>query len=289
MSVFENEKIEVFVDGTLGVGGHSKAILDHHPEIKLHIGIDKDEEALEEAKKTLWDYQEKLDLVYGDFKDLREHLSRMGVRRVQGILLDIGVSSIQLDDAQRGFSFLKEGPLDMRMDSRAPLSAEQIVNTYTKEELARIFWEYGEERGSRKIADVICQKRQSEPFTTTRQLAACIEEIIPRSGKIHPATRVFQALRIAVNGELSALEKVLEDILEVLDPGGIACIISFHSLEDRIVKQFIQKHLGRMAYGVRGEKRLEAWTKKPIVPTSEETRQNPRARSAKLRAFRKVG
>jgi 16S rRNA (cytosine1402-N4)-methyltransferase len=297
----------VYVDATFGDGGHSRAILQQiAPEGKL-FALDRDGSAWQRNQPLLERWSGLLTPVHTPFSRLRTVLNEHGITSIQGILFDLGVSSPQLDDAKRGFSFQYDGPLDMRMDQTsddAPrqLSAATIVNTYDKEDLADIFFHYGEERHARRIAQAIVHDRQKMPFTTTRQLASLLERIQPyQPGQIHPATRVFQGLRIAVNQELQELQTALQDALALLAAGGRAVVISFHSLEDRIVKQtFRQAADPDQAHGARlsGPERLRQpqkticdfrlLTRKPIFPSDPEIARNPRARSARLRAIERL-
>ena len=286
----------IYLDGTVGLGGHTKAILKIAPSIRV-IGIDRDKKALEEVKKKFKEeLNKRLYLYKGNFKDIMTMKKKFPVQKFQGALLDLGFSSFQLADSERGFSFQQEGPLDMRMDSSQKEKAFDIVNTLSEEKLADIFFQFGEERLSRQIAKAICQRRKKDPIQTTLQLSNLICEISPRWGQsIHPATRVFQALRIAVNEELEGLDEALKDIFQCLKEGGRLGVISFHSLEDRIVKQtfysfenpctcpsdFPKCVCGKKPVG----KRI---TQKPAVPSDEEIRKNPRSRSAKLRVIERV-
>ncbi|WP_103127520.1 16S rRNA (cytosine(1402)-N(4))-methyltransferase RsmH [Deinococcus aerius] len=261
----------VIVDGTLGGAGHTRLLLEAGARV---IGIDQDPYALNRAR-TL--ELPNLTVLEGNYRDMRELLSGIGVTRVDGVLLDIGVSSFQLDDAERGFSYHTEAPLDMRM-SRSGESAADVVNSYPEEELAAIIYEYGEDRHSRRIARAIVAAREKAPITTTVQLAELIKRAYPGFSKgIHPARRTFQALRIHVNDELGALRDGLEAAETLLAPGGRLAVISFHSLEDRIVKRFL-----------RGSPTLKPLTKRPVEASEAEQAGNPRARSAKLRAAEKV-
>lgn len=272
LSVFEGKNIRVFFDGTLGAGGHAKALLETHPEIERYIGCDRDPVALDLAQKNLAEWK-KVEFVRGSYAEEIKKVEGC----IDGLLIDIGVSSMQIDERGRGFSFMGDAPLDMRMDPEGELSAETIVNRYPEAELARIFYEYGEERRSRKVAKAIVEARRKKRIRTTGELVQIIKPVVAR-GRLHPATLVFQALRIAVNDELEQLKKGLQRAIEKLCPGGRLAVISFHSLEDRIVKN-----------GLRDAKdRLAILTKKPICPTAEELRLNPRARSSKLRAGEKL-
>lgn len=264
---------EVFVDGTFGAGGYSRAILEA-AECTVY-GIDRDPTVKPHADRLAADFPGRFKLLAGCFGDMEALLAAEGVSRVDGVVLDIGVSSMQLDEAARGFSFQADGPLDMRMGAEGPTAAE-LVNKLEAEELADIIYKYGEERHSRRIARAIVAMRAKRPFARTRELAEVVERAIPggaaKKGGIHPATRTFQALRIAVNEELSILQAALRSIPDLMNPGGRIAIISFHSLEDRIVKQ-----------AFRDDPRLEVLTRKPLRPTDAEVDSNPRSRSAKLR------
>jgi len=260
-----------YLDTTFGGGGHSRLLLESLPDLQV-TAIDRDEQALATAQPLLEEYGSRLTLWQGNFAD---YAPKNGI--FDGIVADLGVSSPQLDQATRGFSFRVASPLDMRMDQNQNLSAAEIINHWDSNQLANLFYEYGEERLSRQIARQIVKLR---PFETTTDLAGAIAGAVPpsyRYGRIHPATRVFQALRIAVNGELTALEQLLEKSPYWLKTGGIIAIISFHSLEDRRVKHFF-----------RNSPLLQVLTKKPIIPSLEEQRQNPRSRSAKLRLAQRL-
>jgi len=259
------------VDATVGTGGHAEALLARGARV---IGIDRDPVALDRARERLRPYADRLQLLHGNFRDLATLVSP--VPRVDGVLFDLGASSLQFDSPERGFSFLAAGPLDMRMDPTAPVTAADLVNRLPEAELARILWEYGEERYARRIARAIAEQR---PLHTTTELARVVARLYPPGHhRIHPATRTFQALRIAVNDELGALEAGLAGAVRLLPPGGALCVISFHSLEDRIMKHFLRRE------ALAG--RVEVLTKKPLRPEEDEVGRNPRARSAKLRAAR---
>lgn len=279
-----------YVDGTLGGGGHAKAILEAMGTSGVLIGIDRDSEAVDRAREILKRYNDRIHLAVGNYTEMSNIAKRSGYAKVNGILLDIGISSWQLDDPERGFSFQKDGPLDMRMDRSCRTNAEDIINSSSEDELTRIFAEYGEEKKSRLIARRIVEERGKGKIKSTLMLAGIIEKSVKRDGRIHPATRVFQALRIAVNGELDCLEKGLSEGLRLLDAKGRFAVITFHSLEDRIVKKFFAKHIGRMESLQQGGARhiveqpaVVPITKKPITPSEDEIAANPRARSAKLR------
>ena len=281
-----------YLDGTLGRAGHSQEILRRLKGGRL-IGIDRDMTAIEAARERLAAFGDRVTLVHGNFCDLGEILADLGVDKVDGMLFDLGVSSPQLDEAQRGFSYMHDAPLDMRMDTSAALDARQVVNTWSGEELRRILWEYGEERYAPQIARAIVRRREEKPIETTGELVEVIRSAMPASAlreKQHPAKRSFQAIRIAVNGELEALAPMLRAATEGLRPGGRLAVITFHSLEDRIVKQTMRE----LATGcicppefpvcVCGRKpKLTLVTRKPIVSGPAELEENPRARSAKLR------
>jgi len=266
----------IYVDCTLGLGGHSEKILQACSPSGRVIGFEWDAHALALAMERLKPFGQRFTALHRNFSEIMEGLAELNIRKVDGLLLDLGVSSLQLDTRIRGFSYLADGPLDMRMDERNSLSAEEIINTYSKEELADIFYYLGEERQARRIAAHIVAERDKERIATTAHLSRVIAAAVPKKfqpRKIHVATKVFQALRIAVNRELDNLTNVLDCITKILKPGGRICIISFHSLEDRLVKwKFKQNPL------------LHIVTRKPVTPGYEEIRLNPRSRSAKLRA-----
>lgn len=267
---------KLIVDATCGTGGHTQALLERGARV---VALDRDPQALALARERLAAFQARLQLVKGDFRRLRELLASLEINEVDGVLFDLGVSSLQLDTPARGFSFREEAPLDMRMDPSQSRTAGELVNRLPEEELARILWEYGEERYARRIARAIVRARDKAPIESTTELARLVARCYPPGRhRIHPATRTFQALRIAVNDELSALEEGLSQAVELLRPGGVICVISFHSLEDRIVKHRFRE------WAAAG--RLELLTRKPTRPSSAEVAENPRARSAKLRAAR---
>jgi 16S rRNA (cytosine1402-N4)-methyltransferase len=281
--LFSEMKIKTFFDGTLGAGGHAKRILEKHKEIELYIGCDKDPKAIGIAKKELLLWEKKVVFVRGSFSEVGNFLAKEKVKSIEGALLDLGVSSMQLDVAERGFSFQRCGRLDMRMDPESELTAEEIVNRYSKKELERIFRDFGEEPQWRVAVQGIIEARRKKPIHTTKELSDLLEQVVRRRGKIHPATRIFQALRIEVNQELAELEKGLKETVQYLSPKGRMAVISFHSLEDRIVKNALrdlakkEKDLFRLV------------TKKPQAPSLTEIRKNRRSRSAKLRAIERVG
>jgi 16S rRNA (cytosine1402-N4)-methyltransferase len=269
---------QAFIDGTVGLGGHAAAIWRHiAPDGRL-LAIDRDERNLTLARERLSSCK-GIAFAQGSYAEVKNIAYEHGFSSARGILLDLGYASSHIEDSSRGFSFQSEGPLDMRYDARQELTAEKIVNEYNADELAMIFRKYGEEKQAAKIARAIVKAREGERFTTTTQLAKFIESLTPRRGKIHPATKVFQALRIMVNDELGELERALPLMTELLDRGGTLAVISFHSLEDRLVKKFIKNQEAR---GIG-----ENLTRRVITPTKEEVRSNPRARSAKLRGFRR--
>ncbi len=275
LKVFEPVELQVFFEGTVGAGGHARAILDAHPEIETYFACDQDPTALQLAKETLAPWGKKVEFIRGPFANLKEYL---GKKEIDGFLIDVGVSSMQIDTQERGFSFLKDAPLDMRMDPENDLTAEKIVNQMPERELARIFFEYGEERRSRQVARAIVEARRKKKIRTTLELVAVVKPVTIW-GKIHPATRVFQALRIVVNDELGQLQKGLDAAIKKSRNGGRIAAIAFHSLEDRIVKNTFRN----------AKSELKILTKKPIVPTKSEIQKNPRSRSAKLRAASKAG
>ncbi len=280
----------IYVDGTVGLGGHAAAILSACPEVRL-VGIDRDPTALAHARENLSRFGDRVTLIHGNYRDLVSILSDLGIAAIDGFFLDLGLSSLQLDTPDRGFSFRTDGPLDMRMDPTQGRPAAELVNAASVEEIARILRDYGEERFASRIARAIVAAR---PIATTSELAAVVRRAIPRrfhERRIDPATRTFQALRIAVNDELRNLRDGLADGFVALNPGGVIAVISFHSLEDRIVKHFFRKlaipHYESLAPGPPHPAQAEILTKKPLRPSEEEIKQNPRARSAKLRACRK--
>ena len=287
----------IYVDGTLGRAGHSREIAGRLTTGRL-ICIDRDQAAIDAAQDRLAPWLARVTLIHSNFSELKEVLSRCGVSGADGMLFDLGVSSPQLDDASRGFSYMQDAPLDMRMDTSAPLSAADIVNTWSQEELRRILFEYGEERYAPAIARHIVERREKAPIETTGQLVEVIRSAMPPAAlreKQHPAKRSFQAIRIAVNGELDALPPMLNAGCEHLNVGGRLAVISFHSLEDRIIKKTMQE----LATGctcppnfpvcVCGKKpKMKLISRKPIVPGEAELTENPRARSAKLRVAEKL-
>ena len=283
----------LYVDGTVGAGGHAQGILKAiSPEGKL-LGLDRDPAALEIAESRLAEFGSRVVLIHSSYSNLKSHLNNLNWKTVDGILLDLGLSSMQLDNPERGFSFRKSGPLDMRFDLSQPFSAADLVNESSKEDLADLIYKYGEERYSRKIADAIIANR---PLEDTEELADIIESAIGnKPSRIHPATRTFQALRIAVNQELKALEAFLPTALDALNPGGRLAVIAFHSLEDRIVKQFFRKESKDCICPpeipqcvCEHKKQLKEINRRPIRPEDKEILANPRSRSAKLRVAEKI-
>jgi 16S rRNA (cytosine1402-N4)-methyltransferase len=289
----------IYIDGTLGLGGHTMEMLKRsHPDGRV-IGIDRDTEALNIARERLREFEGRIEFIHGNFSDMGRIAGEIGLKGVDGILLDLGISSLQIDTGMRGFSFLKDAPLDMRMDRAGRVTAADIVNSYSMEELSRLIWEFGEERYSRIIAREIVRDREIKRIETTRNLAQIIERAIPRKDwpkEIHPATRTFQALRIAVNDELRSLENGLKEGIELLRAGGRFCVISFHSLEDRIVKNTFRYWEAScvcppsVPVCTCGKVKVaRVVTKKAVRPSDEEIKANPRARSARLRVAEKLG
>ena len=287
----------IYVDGTLGMGGHSAAIAERLTT-GLLIGIDRDETAIQRAGERLKPFGERVKLVHGNFRNTAAILDQLGIAGVDGMLFDLGVSSPQLDEADRGFSYMHDAPLDMRMDASDELNAWFIVNCWPEEKLKRILYDYGEERHAPRIASAILRARAEKPIETTLQLVDVIRSAMPASAlreKQHPAKRTFQAIRIAVNDELEAVRTLLDTAPDKLNPGGRLAVISFHSLEDRIVKLGIRsredgctcpRDFPVCTCGF--VQTLRSVTRKPIVPTDAELRDNPRARSAKLRVAERV-
>lgn len=274
---------ETIADCTVGLGGHAEAILERITPGGRLIGIDKDAEALEIAKEKLSRFGESVILIHDNFDNLKAIFEKLNIEKADGFLFDLGVSSLQLDTPGRGFSFRYDAPLDMRMDREGETSAADIVNGSGEAELSWILEHYGEERFSRRIAKAIVTQRKAAPIKTTGELVEVILRAVPykgRHGRVHPATRTFQALRIAVNKELAALEKAIDEAIGLLKASGLICVISYHSLEDRIVKN---KFKEAKASGI-----LELIYKKPLVPGEAEIEENPRSRSAKLRLARRT-
>lgn len=282
VSFFKEIKEGYIVDATLGGGGHSYHLLKQNEEIKI-IGIDRDDYAIDVAKERLRDFGSRVIIQKASFSDIDTVLHSLGINKVNGILFDLGVSHFQLK-TDRGFSFQREEFLDMRMDKSQPLTAYDVVNRFTEQQLYRIIKDYGEERFALKIAKKIVSLRKIKKIETTKELADIVYSVYPpvlrHKLRIHPATKTFQAIRIYVNDEINQLETALEKSISLLVEGGIIAVISFHSLEDRIVKNFFKKH--------KQLKNLEILTKKPITPSKEEIEENPASRSGKLRVARRI-
>ena len=288
----------IYVDGTLGSGGHARAILENTAPDGLLIGIDRDDDALLESEKRLQPFGQRKILIKGNFADIGEILTNLNIRKVDGILLDLGVSSHQLDTADRGFSFSLDAPLDMRMDQSSRYRAYDLVNLSPEKELRKVIRDYGEEPMAGRIARAILAKRASAPIRTTIELADVVCRAVRRQGvrkKVHPATRTFQAIRIAVNQELSNLSTAMDAGIDQLGQGGRFSIISFHSLEDRIVKETFRSWEGRCqcppglpVCQCQREAKLRVLTRKPLRPEAGESETNPRARSARLRTAEKI-
>lgn len=288
----------IYVDGTIGGGGHAYQLFKICPDIKLLIGIDRDDDALFQAGRTLASYKNQVILFKSNYSQIKTIISDLQIKSVDGVLLDLGVSGYQLLSSNRGFSFSVEGPLDMRMDRDQQLTASHLVNSLPEQELKKILREFGEERHAALIAKKIVRERQKKTIETTLDLANLVTKAIPfqsQPRKIHPATRTFQALRIAVNDEFINLEGVLPDVVDILTKGGRIAVISFHSLEDRIVKRFFRQqskncvcppYLPKCTCGQ--VQKLKVVTKRPIVPTDDEIIMNPRSRSARLRGAEKL-
>ena len=283
----------IYVDGTIGGAGHSKKIIEKLSQKGLLIGIDRDEEALKAADKNLKEYK-NYKLIHGNHDDIKTILEEIGIYKVDGILLDLGVSSYQLDEKERGFSYISNNKLDMRMDKSQTLTAYEVVNKYKEEKLADIIYKYGEERYSKKIAKNICIARKNKPIETTKELADIVQKTIPYSKDGHPAKRTFQAIRIEVNNEIEPLYNTIMDCIKILKTGGRLCTITFHSLEDRAVKEAYKDAEGNctcpkdLPYCVCGSKTLgKIINKKPIEADKRELEINSRAKSAKLRIFEK--
>ena len=299
LSALEPERGGIFVDGTLGGGGHAEAVLSRLPENNGRlIGIDRDWEAVTAAGDRLRSFGDRFSALHGNFFQMAELLEGIGVQRVDGILLDLGVSSYQLDTAERGFSYHTAAPLDMRMDQAASFSAYDVVNGYSWEELTRIFRDYGEERFAGRIADRIITKRKEKPIESTVELAEIVKSAIPtknRQEKQHPARRVFQAVRIEVNGELDGLRKAIDSAHDLLNPGGRLCILTFHSLEDRIVKTAFRTYENPCTCDksapicICGKvPTARVLTRKPLTCSEQEAKDNSRAICAKLRAIERI-
>lgn len=287
----------IYVDGTLGGGGHSAGILSRCPDCRL-IGIDRDSEAIEAAGKRLREFSDRVTRVNRNFSEIKDILSQLGIDEIDGAVLDLGVSSYQLDNAERGFSYMHDAPLDMRMNTSAQKTAHDVVNSYSSDELARIFYEYGEERWSRRVAEFICERRKEKSIDTTFELVDIIKSAIPKKARAdggHPAKRVFQAIRIEVNDELGILGGAVKDFVSCLKSGGRLAVITFHSLEDRIVKKTFQelaagcicpKEFPVCVCGHSPE--IKIISPKPILPSKREIEENSRSKSAKLRIAEKL-
>jgi 16S rRNA (cytosine1402-N4)-methyltransferase len=286
-----------YIDGTVGAGGHTAGILEQTAPDGRVLAFDRDPEAIEFAQQRLGALAERVAFVQASFVEMGEVATALGFTAVDGIFLDLGYSSRQMDDPARGFSFMRDGPLDMRLDPAHPVNAADLINNLAEAELAQLFWRYGEEKQSRRLAKAIVAER---PITTTGQLAAVVSGELrrsgrARSGRIHPATQIFQALRIAVNEELDAVEKVLPTAVNLLKVGGRIAVISFHSLEDRLVKQFFRQQSqscvcppSQPLCTCGGRARLKLIQRKAVQPTAEEIAQNPRSRSARLRVAERL-
>lgn len=297
----ENLKINpdgIYVDGTLGGGGHSSKICEHLSERGTLIGIDRDQDALEAASARLEQYACRKLFVQSNYSDIKSVLEELEIDGVDGALLDLGVSSFQLDNAERGFSYMHDAPLDMRMSQDDGFTAYEIVNGYDQKELTEIIFKYGEEKWASRIASFIVKKREDKPIESTFELVDTIKAAIPAAARRdgpHPAKRTFQAIRIEVNDELGQLERAMEEFCDVLHPEGRLCVISFHSLEDRIVKDVINRRVNpctcpkEFPVCICGKKAdIRKISKKPILPSEEELVENPRSRSAKLRVCEKI-
>ena len=286
-----------YADGTMGGGGHSRKILENLSANGKLIGFDRDSEAIKVCKERLGAYGEQVSFANRNFNDVKAVLNELSIEQIDGAVLDLGVSSYQLDCGERGFSYNEDATLDMRMDQTASFSAYNVVNEYSEQEIAEVIFKYGEDRWAKRIAEFIVKERQEKPIETTGELVRIIKKAVPKGARQdgpHPAKRTFQAIRIEVNNELSGLSKAVEDFIDCLAPGGRLCIITFHSLEDRIVKTvYSQAQKGcvcpeNLPVCMCGKKPLgKVITRKPIVPSERELEENPRARSAHLRIFEK--
>jgi len=306
ISVFATEAVEalqpepdhIYVDCTLGGAGHTGRLLAASSPTGRLIAIDQDTTAIENAKQVLAPYEGRFTIVHSNFRRLKSILEELGIEGVDGVLFDLGVSSPQLDEGERGFSYQHDAPLDMRMDKTQLLTARDVVNEWSAEELTKIFYEYGEEKWSKRIADFIVRDRASAPIETTGQLVDIIKAAIPAAARReggHPAKRTFQAIRIAVNDELNVFAEAIQQAIDVLRPGGRVAVITFHSLEDRIAKQSLQEAAKGCICPPElpicrcdNEPKVRIVTRKPILPSEEELASNPRARSAKLRIAEKL-
>jgi 16S rRNA (cytosine1402-N4)-methyltransferase len=290
---------DIVVDATLGLGGHAKDILNAIGKDGKLFAFEQDERNLVQAKESLKEFKENVVFFHDNFRYLKSRVTGTGVEEVDVIFFDLGLSSPHVDDPERGFSFMQEGPLDMRFDPRNELRAYDVVNAYSKDDLTRVFLEYGEDPMSNKIAHKICEARKVRPFETTTELANFIEKAFDRKrskkgAKSHPATRIFQAIRMEVNSEEKVLNEALEQAYELVKIGGRIVVLSYHSVEDRIVKRFFKSleqpeaSKEEAIYMTHAAPLVEKLSKKPVVPTEEEIQINPRARSAKLRAYKKI-
>ena len=286
----------IYVDGTLGGAGHSSKIAEKLSKTGILIGIDRDEEALKAAKNRLKEF-DNIKYIHGNHDEIRNILKELKIDKVDGILLDLGVSSYQLDEASRGFSYMSNSKLDMRMDRTSKLTAEEIVNTYSEKELSKILFEYGEEKFANRIANKICEYRKEKRIETTQELTQIVEKAIPKKmqNEGHPAKRTFQAIRIEVNNEIEPLYNTILDCIDALKPSGRLCVITFHSLEDRAVKNAYADANGKctcppgLPYCACGAKKIgNIINKKPIIASDDEQKQNSRSKSAKLRIFEKI-
>ena len=276
---------KIIVDATVGMGGHSLEIVKRIAPGGTLIAIDRDKESLAIAQESLKDFSANVEFVYGNFSDIEEISKRLKLDKIDGIVLDLGVSTFQLTQAERGFSFTREGPLDMRLDRNSYISAYDLVNNLNEDEISNLLWSFGQERWHNRIARRVVEERQKHPITTTAELSDIVMRAIPPRFRryhyrIHPATRTFQAVRIAVNRELEALEQVLARTIPLVAPAGRICVISFHSLEDRVVKWAFRKAATDGA--------VKILTPKPLTPTESEARANPSSRSSKFRAVEKI-
>lgn len=288
----------IYIDGTLGGAGHSKYILNQLDDDGLLIGIDQDKDALKEANRVLSEFDKPFELVHSNFQNIPYILDDLGIDKIDGLLLDLGVSSYQIDTAHRGFSYMRDGSLDMRMNQNQSVSAKTVVNEYSYEQLIKIFFDYGEEKFSKRIASHIIEKRKEKTIETTLELVDIIKEAIPNRAlhnDSHPAKRIFQAIRIEVNNELGIIEKTIKNVVKRMNKGGRIVIITFHSLEDRIVKHtFKELNIdcicppGMPICTCDKKREVKIITKKPIYPTKEELESNSRSRSAKLRVAEKL-
>lgn len=290
---------DVVIDATLGLGGHAKDILKKIGKKGRLIAFEQDGRNLNFAKEALKEFEKQIIFIHDNFRYLKTRITEAGISKVDAILFDLGLSSPHIDDSSRGFSFSKDGPLDMRFDQRNLLTAEIVINTYKEEDLADIFFKYGEERMSRRLAKDICERRKIKKFDSTVEFADAVERLLSKKhfnkkSKINPATKIFQAIRIEVNDELNVLKETLKQAVEVLNIGGKIAVISYHSLEDRIVKQYFNELKNPPAsenesiYRIHGDSIVESLIKKPVIPTEKEIIDNPRSRSAKLRCYKKL-